>query len=163
MVRDPVEWIDSFFKRLHHIPPENKKNILNFLTNEFYSIYEEGEKKGEEIMEDRNIFTKERYKNIFELRHTKIKWMLEDLPNKVKNYIFITHEQLLYDFENTLLQIKNKGLIVKENIQFPVNTNIYKKNQNEIYVKKENVISSERILNHPDLILYYEKRLNYIK
>ena len=29
-------------------------------------------------MGDRNIYSKERYKNIFELRHTKIKWMLED-------------------------------------------------------------------------------------
>ena len=27
LVRDPIEWIDSLFKRLHHIPPQNKKDI----------------------------------------------------------------------------------------------------------------------------------------
>ena len=52
--------------------------------------------------------------------------MLEDLPMKVKNYIFITYEDLNNDFENTLLKIKNKGLKVKENINFPKNTKVYK-------------------------------------
>ena len=61
-------------------------------------------------MNDRNIYTGNRYKNIFELRHTKIKWMLEDLPNKVKNCIFIRYEDLINDFDNTLLKIKNKRL-----------------------------------------------------
>ena len=42
-----------------------------------------------EIMEDRNIYTGERYKNIFELRYTKMKFLSEDLPNKVKHYTFI--------------------------------------------------------------------------
>ena len=39
-------------------------------------------------MIDRNVYTGKRYKNIFELRHTKIKWMLEDLPNKEQNCIY---------------------------------------------------------------------------
>jgi len=53
-------------------------------------------------MEDRNIFTKERYKNIFELRYTKLKYMTEVLPQKVKHCIFIRYEDLLDDFENTI-------------------------------------------------------------
>lgn len=35
-------------------------------------------------MNDRNIYTRNRYQNIFELRHTKIKYMIEDLPKKLK-------------------------------------------------------------------------------
>ena len=38
--------------------------------------------------------------------------MLEDLPNKVKNCIFIRYEDLINDFDKTLLKIK--GLEVKK-------------------------------------------------
>ena len=71
-----------------------------FLNKEYMSLHN----PNNENMHSRNIYTGERYKNIFELRHTKIKWMLEDLPNKVRNYIFIRYEDLLNDFENTLLK-----------------------------------------------------------
>ena len=110
-------------------------------------------------MLDRNIYTGERYKNIFELRHTKIKWMLEDLPNKVKNYIFIKYEDLINDFDKTLLKIKNKGLKVKENINFPLNTDLYKHTKHVKYIKKENSISTELILSNPNLIPLYEQIL----
>lgn len=72
------------------------------------------DKEQTERMEDRNIYTGERYKNIFELRHTKLKWMLEDLPNKVDNCIFIRYEDLINDFEKTLIKIKDMGLEVKK-------------------------------------------------
>ena len=42
--------------------------------------------------------------------------MLEDLPNKVKNYIFIRYEDLINDFDKTLLKIKDKGLEIKKNV-----------------------------------------------
>ena len=76
MVRDPIEWVDSLFKRLHHIPPENKASIDAFMKNEWYSIYEEGDRSGQEIMEDRNMVTKERYANIFEMRKIKHNYLL---------------------------------------------------------------------------------------
>ena len=62
--------------------------------------------------------------------------MLEDLPNKVKNYIFIKYEDLRDNFKNTLLKIKNKGIKVKENINFPINTNNYKKTKKK-YLKRK--------------------------
>ena len=110
-------------------------------------------------MNDRNIYTGNRYKNIFELRHTKIKWMLEDLPNKVKNCIFIRYEDLINDFDNTLLKIKNKGLKVKTNIKFPLNTDNYKNTKNNKFRKKPNSISREFILSNSNLIPLYEKKL----
>ena len=44
------------------------------MNKEFYSYNDECSalKNGKEIMEDRNIYTNKRYKNVFELRHTKI-------------------------------------------------------------------------------------------
>ena len=91
------------------------------MNKEFYSINDHEHNYStwdKERMEDRNMYTGERYKNIFELRHTKIKWMLEDLPNKVKNCVFIRYEDLYYDFKNTLLKIKDKGLKVKRILNF---------------------------------------------
>jgi hypothetical protein len=153
------DWINSFYREKHHLPLSYERNMsdeekLNkFLNKEFWSF-----DKGQEIMQDRNIYTKERYKNIFELRNTKIKWMLEDLPNKVKNYIFIRYEDLINDFDKILLKLKDKGLVVKQNISFPLNTNLYKK-ENKIFYKKNNDISTEFILSNPNLIPFYEKQI----
>ena len=83
--------------------------------------------------------------------------MLEDLPNKVKNCIFIRYEDLINDFDKTILKIKDKGLEVKKNINFPLNTNIYKNTNNTKFEKTENDISCEFILSNSNLIPLYEK------
>ena len=167
IVRNLPDWINSFYKDMHHLPLQYKNNmseeekIDEFLNKEFWSFDDNNMNRNttKEIMEDRNIYTKERYKNIFELRHTKIKWMLEDLPNKVKNCIFIKYEELINDFDKTLLKIKDKGLEVKKNINFPLNTNNYKNDQKIKFIqKKKNSISTELILNNPNLIPLYEEK-----
>jgi hypothetical protein len=167
IVRNLPDWINSLYRNKHHLPLKYKKNMSDeekideFLNKEFWSFNDNNKNRDitKEIMEDRNIYTKERYKNIFELRHTKIKWMLEDLPNKVKNCIFIKYEDLVDDLETTLLKIKDKGLKIKENINFPLNTKIYKKQRNRLFKKKNNSISTEFILNNSNLISLYEEEL----
>ena len=165
IVRNPVDWVNSLYRIPWHLPKNIKTTVNKFLNSEIYSHNHNTKwlhrcnhvknvtKTNSEIMEDRNIYTGERYKNIFELRHTKIKWMIEDLPKKVKHYIFIKHEDLLYDFDNTLQKIKEKGLEVKENINFPLNTKTK-------YVKKKNFIPDKLILSNPNFIPFYEKK-NY--
>ena len=160
IVRNLPDWINSFYRTPHHVPKYKirlckEKRLDEFLNKEFYSVFDEDQT---ERMEDRNIYTGERYKNIFELRHTKLKWMLEDLPNKVDNCIFIRHEDLINDFEKTLIKIKDMGLEVKKNINFPLNTTFYKKT-NSIFKIKTNDISNEFILNNPNLIPLYEEKL----
>ena len=165
IVRNPVDWVNSLYREKYHIAKHLRKNITDFLNKEFYSYNDKhsGLIDGSEIIEDRNIYTGKRYKNIFELRHTKIKWMMEELPNKVKNYIFIKHEDLLYDFKNTLLKINEKGVKIKDNIKFPINSKTYKLSKTKIYVKKNNEISSETILDNPNFIPFYEKKLYNVK
>jgi len=108
VIREPVEWIDSFFKRLHHVALQNKKSIYNFLNNEFYSIYEIEPNIGKEIMEDRNIMTKERYRNIFELRKVKNNFILETLPTLVENVQVIRYENMRENYELTLEKLGSK-------------------------------------------------------
>ena len=168
IVRNLEDWINSFYRERHHLILRGKINIPEqeqideFLNKEFCSFSDNPDGTCNpfcEILEDRHIYTGERYKNIFELRHTKIKWMLEDLPNKVKNCVFIKYEDLISDFENTLSKIKDKGLKVKENINFSLNTNRYMGNSNFTFVKKVNTLPSELILTNPNLIPLYEKKL----
>ena len=102
VTRDPVEWIDSLFKRLHHVAPQNKRSIYNFLNNEFYSIHELGPLKWQELMEDRNIITIERYHNIFELRKVKNNFIMETLPTLVENVQVIRYENMRENYELTL-------------------------------------------------------------
>ena len=163
IVRNPLDWINSLYKKKWHIANHLRTSIFNFLTNEFYSYNDKnsGSKDGKEIMKDRNIYTGERYKNIFELRHTKLKFLYEDLPKKVKHYIFIRHEDLINNFTKTMIKIKNKGVCIKPNIIFPLN-HFGEKKSNKKYKKKINIIHKKYIVNNPNFIKYYEKILGYI-
>ena len=169
IVRNIHTWINSFFKEPHHLEyiqneHRHKKKKNMFLNHEIIShknIYINTDKHAE-IMKDKNMYTGERYKNIFELRHTKIKWLLEDLPKKVDNYIFIRYEDLIDNFENTMKKIEKTGLKIKNPKSFPTNVYTYKKESKLFKPKKINVITKKDIFNHPDFNNYYENILNYI-
>ena len=143
IVRDPVDWVDSLFKRLHHIPEENRKSIQAFMNNEFYSVYEEGEKKGTEIMEDRHIWTKQRYANIFELRKTKIDYMRYVVPEKAKYTYFVRYEDLRDRYDETLAKIAEKFGLKRKNEEkwFPVPK--IKGTYNALYEKKPILLTPE--------------------
>lgn len=164
IVRNPVDWINILYIKKWHLPNDLKKKD-NFLNKEFYSINDESSdsKDYSEIMKDRNIYTNERYKNIFELRHTKNKYLIDDLPKKVKNYLFIRYEDLINDFDNTMYKIKNKNLKLKKNIKFP--ENIVKKDVKFKLNKKENnyLITKTEILNNVNFNNEYELKLNYLE
>jgi hypothetical protein len=146
IVRDPIEWIDSFFKRLHHVPPQNKKSIQHFLTNEFYSIYEEGEKKNTEIMNDRNIITRERYENIFELRKIKNNYLMNEVYKKAPHTFLLRYEDLRDHYDETMRTIQQKFQLLRININsspsfIPVPK--YKGSFNALYVKKPILLAEE--------------------
>lgn len=117
-----------------------------------------------EIMQDRNIYTNERYKNIYELRHTKLKYMIDDLPNHVNNYILIKYEDLINNFDETMFKLYNKGLKIKTNIKFPLNTTNYKGCKNKKFIENNNYnISNKLALTNPNLNKTYEIKLKYIR
>ena len=165
VVREPIEWIDSLFKRLHHIPPENKANIDAFLNNEWYSIYEKDEIKGTEIMEDRHIITKERYKNIFEMRKTKNEYIMNEVKKKVKHYYFVRYEDLLNDYDNTLNKIGAKFRLKRRNGKTGPFDKVpkYKGTYNALYAKKP-ILLEEKVQQYILSMLdtEQENRLGYL-
>lgn len=155
IIRNLEDWINSLYREKHHLPPHLTENIDTFLNNTFYSIYPQGD----EIMNDRNIDTGERYKNIYELRLVKNKFLIEKMPNLVKNYCLITYNELIDNFVDTMNKLKNVGLKIKDNVNFPLNVCYYKKNKNIIFKKKEKTISKEKIVIENEELLFYERLL----
>jgi len=160
IVRNPITWIDSLFAKMHHIPDENKLNIKTFLFNEFYSVYED---RPEEIMEDRHIDTKKRYKNIFEMRDVKNQYLINDMKGKVKNYILIRYEDLRDNYNVILDFLKNKFNLISKNKEY-ITINTYKGNNKKIYIKK-NVTLTKKIINviKKNINNEQEKSLGYLQ
>lgn len=173
IVRHPINWINSFYRSLHHSPLKYSQlcesdKIYSLLNNEFWSVNDNNPNNAHdyhEIMEDRHIYTGNRYNNVFEMRHTKMQFLLEDLPTKVKNYIVVRYEDLLDDLENVMTQLKCKNLQVRDNIIFPVNTTFYKNSKKNLFnrlCQKENLIDTNLILTNQNLNKYYENQLGYV-
>ena len=140
IVRNPIYWLNSFSKDLHHIPYENM-TLQKFLFNEFYSIYRD---KNEIIPEDVNYITGERYKNIFELRKVKNDYLMNVMPTKVENYILINYENLLYNYEETLTNIQERfGLKLRGNSLVKI----------EDYKKSFNKFTQQRQITFPRKLL----------
>lgn len=153
IVRNLTDWVNSLYREKYHLPNTLSSSIDKFLNSEFYSIDDEGI----EMIKDRNIETNNRYKNIFELRHIKNKYLVETMPLLVKNYLLITYDNLVNDFNNIMNQIKNCNLPVKCNIQFPINIQYYKRNKSDIFIKKKNEINN--LIINKKANLYYERKL----
>ena len=165
IIRDYHHWLNSFYEKKWHISPLQRKSIENFLHSKHWSYYDKKkysrENYGKEIMEDRNIYTKERYKNLLELRYTKIKWMKETLPTLVKNTILIRYEDLLYNFKETMNKIYKKGLPLLSPSTFPENHTEYKHSKKKYNPKQYYKIKKEEIENHPSFKKNVEKELLY--
>ena len=131
IIRHPIEWLDSFHKKMHHVPKKNKINIMTFLFNEFYSVNEHSN----EIMEDRHFLTKERYKNIFELRKVKNNYLIKEMPTLVKNYLLIRYEDLRDNYDVVLKFIQKKFNLIQKNTIFK-KIDSYKGNNELLYIKK---------------------------
>lgn len=133
IVRHPIYWINSFFKEQHHIP-NKPKDLNSFLFDEFYSI---DEKKNNEIIKnDFNYITGKKYKNIFELRFLKNFYLINTMPNYVKNYILINYENLRDNTNNVLSIIEQRFSLIKK-FEMYKNINYYKNHKDKKYNNKK--------------------------
>ena len=89
IVRNPYDWIMSFHKERHHCGISNAKDIYRFLSEEWFS---REPFLGPEILEDRHLYVDRRYKNLFELRSTKLNFIKYILPLYIDNYVFLRYE-----------------------------------------------------------------------
>jgi hypothetical protein len=97
-------------------------NIKTFLLSEFYSIEDDGKEKldlyiSPDVFVDRKS-DGNRYKNIFEMRSEKCKFLFEKMPNLVKNYFFIRYEDLKLNPIKILKNISNRFNFTQKKSQF---------------------------------------------
>lgn len=184
IIRDPIYWINSFSKELHHIPEINRKSLKNFLFNEFYSVNDEIEAapklqsvlfnnklrnvyRYSVMMEDLNYITNKKYKNIFELRKLKNDYLMNIMPTKVKNYTLINYEKLLNNYEETLESIKHKFNLIQKNSTLKKIKN-YKKSDTYNFVQQRQITFTPFIIDiiwknldtNQELTLGYNNKLN---
>jgi hypothetical protein len=160
IIREPISWIDSFYRKKHHVPPHNRKSINTFLFNEFYSIYNDD--MNIEIMEDRHITTKDRYKNIFELRKVKNNFLINEMPKKVKNYLLIRYEDIRDNYDIILDYFHIKFNLVKKNDKY-IKINNYKGIKNYVFNVKEISLNRNIIkIIKKNLDIEQEKSIGYI-
>ena len=184
IIRNPIYWLNSFSKELHHVPECNKHSIYHFLFNNFYSVVENGKNKKVNldmntihnilnrltphnkilIKEDLNYLTGKKYKNIFELRQIKNNYLMNVMSNKVNNYILINYEDLLYNFEKTVTIIKDKYNLVPK-MTFFQKVKKYKKNSSYNFVQQRQIMFSHDIIEliWQNLDVEQESKLGYLK
>ena len=166
IIRNPIYWLNSFSKELHHVPEKNRKNLFAFLFNRFYSVHDEGQKPAQQFIngngsfykakiykneyninkDDLNYLNGKTYKNIFEMRNVKNHFLINVMPTKVKNYILINYEDLLFNFEMTLNTIKNKFNLIPRLPSF-VKVKKYKKCETYNFVKQREITFPPQIIN----------------
>ena len=164
IIRNPIYWINSFWRELHHVPEINRKTLRNFLFNEFFSV--EDELDTSKSILDNNIFklnnkyytykyklnkkdlnytNGNKYKNIFELRKVKNNFLINVIPNKVKNYILINYEDLLFNYTEVLQNIKEKFNLIQKHEQF-IKIKNYKKSDTYNFVQQRKILLSPNIV-----------------
>ena len=92
IVRNPIDTLMSFYSHAHNQPKERLVNLETFLTSEFYSV--EG-LLNEEIRLDSHFEEDgRRFKNIFEMRSVKNRFLFLTIPQLTPNSYFIRYEDL---------------------------------------------------------------------
>ncbi len=160
IVRNPIYWINSLSKELYHIPNKNKP-LDKFLFNEFYSVEEKTNKLQ---IKDLNYANLNKYKNIFEMRKMKNSYLINVMPKKVKNYILINYESLLYNYNYTLDYISTRFNIKKIYEEYK-QIKQYKKADNFNFNKQRTILLPEYIVEiiWRNLYLQQENYLGYYK
>lgn len=183
IIRNPIHWLNSFYIKPYHVPFRNRK-LENFLFAPFYSIKDEESPKkfysnnGEIVMMgfsrqsnsndlfetnqlDLNYKTGRIYKNIFELRKNKNEYLI-NLKTKLKNYILINYENLLYNYEETLNNIKTQFNLEQSNKEF-LYIKGYKKSTTEMFKGEKQITFDKKtlLLIWKNLDIEQEKSLGY--
>lgn len=92
IVRDPVQWLLSFYKEKNHLDTSKIKDLASFIRSPVvsYSNHEAGEAHPQiEVPEDHHIFSRRRYEDIFDFRAVKALFFLDHLPKRVKHSILL--------------------------------------------------------------------------
>lgn len=107
IVRDGYEWINSLRRTPWHLQESMLVSNEAFLESSVVSRYLGRDKTGKRVLlgvleEDKHLRTHRFYSNIFELRQTKMDFLMSSMPRLVRHYLLIRYEDLTDTFQATL-------------------------------------------------------------
>lgn len=107
IVREPVAWVNSFFQNPFHVPDTNLGSPRDFVTREWFSTYNFEGQDGSEILQDRDMHTGQRYKNLLEMRRVKYRFLLDKVFAASKHVCVLRYEDLSQDYDVVLTHIQD--------------------------------------------------------
>lgn len=117
------------------------------------------EKYGLEIIKGHHIHERRRYKNIFEARFVKTKYLIKEMPTLVNHYHFMRYEDLKDNYENKIKEISSLFSLELNDI---IRIDTYKgKGKTRQISKNKNIISREKILGNEHFLYGLERELGY--
>lgn len=162
IVRNPIDFLMSFYNSKLMQSEERTKNIETFLLNEFYSVYTYRGNKID-IIDDYNFKNNNlRYKNIFEMRSVKCRYLLDEMPNLVKNYYFIRYEDLKHNTDCILDEISNKFNILKKHEQYIIEKNYVGLKLNNNITENYQIDEQTRQIIYNNIDLNIEHQMKYL-
>lgn len=140
IVRNPYDWLAAMYKKHYHINAESKSCLIDFLkTSPIESI---GPKNN--LIESHN--------NIFELRNSKNKYLLDIMPNICNNYLLINYEVLCDN-----IQLLNETIVDNFNINnHTFISNTFQKTVYNLSDEEKTVINNNLNWNIENLLGYYK-------
>jgi hypothetical protein len=142
ITRNPIDWINSFYQSPHHLGGESRESIESFLTKPVPSYFEMGPLKGEMISFEKNPYTNEIFKNIFELREVKNYFYIKHIPTLTPHSMWIRYEDLETDLNSVLQQIQIRFQL-KKKFPFYQKVEYYKDRKEEKYEKRKRILLKE--------------------
>lgn len=107
ITRNIYDWIGGFFKLPHHVDRSIAFDIDKFLLSEWKND-----------CFDNHFFHHRPYKNIFELRSSKLLFYLYFLPNIVDNMVIIRYEDLMRNPEDIISFLSENFHLNKTNKKY---------------------------------------------
>ena len=104
----------SFYETPHQQPLKRTKDFFTFITSEFYSE----DPPSKELGTDRNMNTGIRYKDIFEMRAVKNKFLFSIIPSLTPNSYFMRYEDLKTNSQKIFAEISSKFNLVSKFPEF---------------------------------------------
>lgn len=133
LIRNELNWLNSFYRDPHHLPQEVKRTLSSFLFGPFYSIHDNGKINRNDL----NFITNEKYKNIFDMRAHKLNYLKNIMPTNARNYALIVYDDLINNHDAILSRLQQEFGLTPKHSPFK-NILYYKKTRARYRAKKNN-------------------------
>ena len=170
VVRDPVPWLNSLYRNLHHLPLKRATNLdeAERLRRFLHDQVRSEDEQHREILHDRHMRTGAPYASLLELRHVKLRYLIEELPRHAPRVALVRYEDLVRRFHATMVELRDRlQLPVRPGVAFPRNSPYYKSPRTgRLYDPRQSAaapapIAEADVCAHPHFDPRYEVHLAY--